>query len=543
MEKSYQINFYLAVILMISVLSSCSQDEPRIEPPEIWGQLEQGPYQIGFRTLFNYDASRPPIPHSDWDGRLVSTSETKGRQMQINIWYPAKVTSKDKKLKFGHYVNLFGRQTEFADLDETKIAFANQELINKINSLGGNGRFTEASLDSLKVLETHAFLESKAILGEFPVVIFPNGTSPAFQSIMCEFLASYGFVVGAVGLKGMHAYTEEISSKGIEMAVVDLNTTIQILLTLPQVNRNKIGIIGNAITSSQAVAYQNRNSNVDCIISLDGGLISAFEQRLLQETPFYSDQSVNVPILAIYAPHPAIDPLYIDNLRYSDRYFLHFPQMSEFHFLNFGQFDRFIPNIIGEHIGEVQKGHELACLYSLKFLKAFLTDDLESKMFLEKRVPETYNEHIDTAFIKKALPKTPEITSLKNAYYDIGFQYIDSIYWVYKKTDPTPFSETFYADMKDWLAWKKDPEYNARYELYKLAYDSYPNSANVNYYLGYFALETGNLEDAIFHLGKALKIIEQDNDETISVERKKRLNESLLELLTEARNNRASRLD
>lgn len=320
------------------------------------------------------------------------------------------------------------------------------------------------------------------------------------------------------------------------MAAIDLNFTIQNLLKLPQVNRNKIGLIGNAITSSQAIAYQNRNENVDCVISLDGGLISAFEQRILDQTPFYDPQSVDVPILAIYAPHPAIDPEYIYDLKYSDRYFFHFPQMSEFHFLNFGPFDRFIPEIIGAHDGDVQQGHELASLYSLKFLKAFLSDDKDSKAFLEQNVPDDYIAHIDTAFIKRAVPRVADIATIKNSFMQSGFHYIDSLYKTHKKFDPAPFSETFYADMKDWLAWKKDPEFSARYALYKLAYDSYPTSANVNYYMGYFALETGNLEEARFHLNKALEIIEQDKDVTITIDRKNRLRESVLEFLAEATN-------
>ena len=158
---------------------------------------------------------------------------------------------------------------------------------------------------------------------------------------------------------------------------------------------------------------------------------------------------------------------------------------------------------------------------------------MESKMYLKQRVPEEYKEHIDTAFIKKALPKVPEITSIKNAHNVSGFQYIDSIYWEYKKADPAPFSESFYSDMKDWLAWQKDPEFNDRYALYKLAYDSYPTSAETNYYLGYFALETKNLGEAKFYMKNALSILEENGNSDLTIKRKDRLVESLNDFLTE----------
>ena len=83
---------------------------------------------------------------------------------------------------------------------------------------------------------------------------------------------------------------------------------------------------------------------------------------------------MDVPILAIYAPHPSIDPSFISGLKYSDRYFFHFPGMTEFHVLNYGQFERFVPGIIGEAKGDVQAGYEAASYLILTFLKEVLKE-------------------------------------------------------------------------------------------------------------------------------------------------------------------------
>ncbi len=534
MKKPFCVILNLSFALLIVLLPACSKDELSINPPKMWGQLKQGDYMVGFKTVYVYDASRPSIPYSDWDGKLFPTDENRGRQMQINIWYPSKVTAKSKRLSYEHYVNLIAQQTDFKELDAQMKGFANLQFLKKIKAIGGDETFTQASLDCLKNLKTHAFLEAEGVDGKFPLIVFPNGTSPAFQSIMCEYLASHGFVVGAVGLKGEHAYTEDISPRGVEMAVIDLNFAILNLLELPQVNKEIIGLIGNAITSSQIIAYQNRNSNVDCIVSLEGGLLSRFEQNILEKTPFYDINSVDVPILAIYAPHPAIDPVHVFNLKYSERYFFHFPQMTEMHFLNFGQFEQISPQIIGTHEGDVQKGYELASLYTLKFLKAFLTNDQKSKEFLEGGIPEDNIAHIDTSFVRMALPKVPDITTIKNAYNSSGFEYIDSLYQEHKKIDTAPFSQTFYVVMKDWLAWQKDPEFKNRYELYKLAYDSYPNSAEVNYYLSYFALQTKHLEETKFHIRKASEILEKKGDPKLTIARTEEIKGNLKRFLSAA---------
>lgn len=507
---------------------------------QMWGNLKSGNYKVGFRTIFTYDLSRSAIPYSDWNGKLYPTKETKGRQMQINVWYPAILSKEDKRINFQHYLELMARQTDFGKINKQKQAFADEQFINKTNALrdttisvlyktnvpDGNGSFTIEKLNTLKKLETNAYLNAKPINKKFPLVVFPNGTSPAFQSIMCEYFASHGFIVIGVALKGRHAYTEEISLVGMETTTMDLGFAIGKALEIPQVNNEKICLIGNAITSSQSVAYQTRNSNIDCVVSLDGGLPSKFEQSILNRTPFYNPQAVNKPILAIYVPSPSIDPKYIEHLKFSERYFFRFPQMSEFHFLNYGAFEKFVPNIIGKPRGDVEKGFETAAVYCLKFFEAFLKGNEKSLQFLKTKPSDLAT--IDKHFIKRAFPSPPNITILKDAFTREGFGYIEQTYKKLKKQNPTPFSRAFYNDLKDWLAWKKDPKYENRFKLYQLALDSYPNSAMVNFDLAYYAMKTNRKETSKRHNQKALKLLEMDNSPELTPEIKAKMKELIL---------------
>ena len=519
--------------LSLLIYSACSSPKQNIAPPPMWGDLQAGPYAVGYTTQFLYDQTRPAIPYSEWNGNLFPTTEMAGRQMQINIWYPAQVSSSAKRLSFEHYVHLLGMQTDFGELDQEKIDFARRQFIEKTNSLGGNGNFTAASLDSLCKLQTHAFLDAKVLNQTFPLVVFPNGNSPAFQSIMCEYLASHGFVVAGMALKGLHAYGEEVSFRGMETTMIDLEFAIRQLIDLPYVDKLKIGLVANAITSSQIVAYQSRNANIDCLVSLEGGLISSFEQRILNKTAFYQPDAVDVPILALYSPHPHIDPSYIAHLKHADKYFFRLPGMTEFHALNFGPFDRFSPNIIGEHEGDVQGGYETDCLLIQRFLEAFLYDKESSQQMLTQPLSEALKQHIDTSFIQPGIPRVPDITEIKQAFTQHGMQYIDSLYWQQKKLDSIPFSQSFYADLKDWLAWKKDPEFTARYQLYKLAWDSYPNSAEVHYHLAWFALEIEDSEACRFHVKRGLAILEGNENPELTVGRAEWLKGDLKAILSE----------
>lgn len=523
--KSLRARLFTISLLLALCLSQMAAGR---DTPAAWGNLSAGPYPVGFRTIFTYDLSRPSVPYADWDGRLYPTGPKPGRQMQINIWYPAEVTSASQMLDFGHYVDLMARQTDFAPIDQDKTQFANKQFVAKTNALGGNGSFTFKKLDTLRNLGTAAYYNPDPTPGKFPLIVFPNGSSPAFQSIMSEFFASHGFIVAAGALKGRNGFSEDISARGIETAVDDLGFLLNEALRIEQADAEKICLIGNAITSSQIVAYQARNSRIDCLVSLDGGLLSQFEQSLLRQTAYYDAQEVNVPILAIYSPSPVIDAEHIDHLRFSKRFLFRFPQMSEFHFLNFGAFEKFVPGIIGEPNGDVEKGFELAAIYSLNFFVTFLQGNRESETFLSGNPPPEMSSHIDKVEVLDALPSPPSTAIIKDGFLNHGFGYIGDVYASLKEHNPTPFSRSFYSELKDWLAWKKDPEYEHRFQLYQLALDSYPDSATVNYYLAYFALETERDDLSLKLNRKALRLLDTDSSEELTQERKAQMKEFIL---------------
>lgn len=486
-----------------------------------WGpNLEQGPYDIGFRTLFTYDQARAAVPYSDWDGKLTYNQATnRGRQMQINIWYPANRAG--NPIKYLHYINLLGRQINFSP-DNT--AFGEEIFINQTNALGGNGHFTKEQLENVAKLMTRAYLEAPTIKGKFPLLIFPNGGSPAYQSIMCEYLASHGYVVAAVALKGQHSSTIDASTAGLEVAADDLKFTLNQLLTLDNVDRDQIALMANAIESSMCTALAAKNSLVKAIISLEGGLLSSFEQRLLEATNFYTPSAIKIPILGIYAPHPAISPEFIKHLRYSERFFVHFPGMTEFHFLNYGLLERVVPEIIGTPKGDTEKGFAWAAQLSLKFLDAKLkADEKAQNFFVNFSVPPAATGVIDTVFTMPALAAPPDIAQLKDLFITKGMTAIDSIYQSMRVNDPQVLPLPFYTEFRDWLAWKKDPDYQFRAQLYKMAVESFPSSAIAHFYRAYLAEKMNDISLAKEYYQLALDLVATDEDVSLTNSKRKAL--------------------
>ena len=295
----------------------------------------------------------------------------------------------------------------------------------------------------------------------------------------------------------------------------------------PGVDAGNISMIGNANTSSQIITYVSRNRRVSSVVSLEGGLLSSYEQRLLRETAFYKTRQVEVPILAIYAPHPSIDPTHIFHLKYANRYFIHFPQMTEFHCLNYGMFEQFVPGIIGNHEGDVQGGFEWISRSILSFLKAHSTssDDQTEWQMVELAEAEG---HIDTTFVLESEPIPPSTTILKNGFTKRGFAYVDSVHAQHS----APYTLDEYVQLRDWLAWQKDPDFTYRYQLYTLAANNFEESPEVHYYLAYYAQEMENSNQAKRHARRALTLLNEDADPALTIGRADHLRTALDDIMT-----------
>jgi len=246
---------------------------------------------------------------------------------------------------------------------------------------------------------------------------------------------------------------------------------------------------------------------------LEGGLISRYEQDILKKTNFYEPQNVNIPILAIYAPHPAISPHHIFHLDYSDRYFAHFPEMSEFHVLNYGIFEKYVPNIIGEPKGNTLSGFKTTSELVLHFLNSTLKSDPEEleQIFTDKS--DSYRSDIDTLFVLRGYNAPPNITQLKDMFNRRGMVSINNVYQLHiSEGNPKPFSQSFYSNFKNWLAWKKDPDFIHRKQLYEMAVQSFPSSAESHFYLAYYNNKTGNKDEALVLYRRSLILLESDTE-------------------------------
>src|SRR5215203_1180057 len=114
-------------VFLFCLVASAATGARSNGPSPLWGDLRPGPYAVGYRTLFAYDAARPPL-----DG-----AASPGRQMQINVWYPAR-RSRGARMRFGDYVALLVRGIDFSPPTSDARGRAVERFIEHPAELGGD---------------------------------------------------------------------------------------------------------------------------------------------------------------------------------------------------------------------------------------------------------------------------------------------------------------------------------------------------------------------------------------------------------------------
>jgi len=516
-------------LLLLFSIPSLAQPGPKSPSATLWGNLKPGPHRTGYKTIFTHDLSRAAI--MDAASPEQSPSGHPGRQMQLNVWYPARAGVKARPMRYADYVQLLAQALNFKEPDKQKGAAI---FVRNASGLGGSANALEARLPDLMQMEAAAIKDAPAASGRFPLVVFPEYRAPATNSILCEYLASHGFVVASAMMKGTFDLDYDTGLTGMETQIQDLQFIIGLLRAWPNVDGERLGLMGVGVAANACLGVQMRNPLIDAVVSLDGGIISPSEDGTLKRTPYFDPAAVRTPILAIYAPHPSLIPDLLNQYKYSDRYVVHFPKMSEFHFLNYGMLETFVPGIIGRAPGDTKTGFEWAGRYVLHFLKAQLEGVPASREFLERSpAANQVPGGVVVASKKPGLKAPPTLAELKAMIRRKGVQSVVSLFRQLRQDDPQPFSHEQFLALTNWLTFvSDDPGNKIRKELALLRVESYPQSSRAHFSLAGQAMQMNDRELAKKHFNEALRLLESDADPALDAATRKRIEQVSRQNLT-----------
>lgn len=243
-------------------------------PPAPGNRLPPGPHAVGFSVMETLDGTRTFL-------------SSPARAVRIYLWYPA-AHSNDSPMTFKKYLDL--ANTDF------------------IHSQGGPGEYDPAipivrglspeDLEHLARSETGAVLNGRAEEGKFPLVLVGQGLyyeSPVTHSLLCEFLASHGYVVATCPLTGTDSRFVRLNPVDLDTQVRDLEFVMDRVRRMGNVNPADTGFLGFDMGGMAGLVFAMKNPTVKAFLSMDAGILFPHSSNLPGSSPHYNEDKFVIP--------------------------------------------------------------------------------------------------------------------------------------------------------------------------------------------------------------------------------------------------------
>ncbi len=275
------------IIILIFILGS-SLCAAQIE---IMKKFDLGDYSVGFKDERITDYSR--------------AYEDGYRSIQLFVWYPAKESSV-KALQYEQYFMINNPKGKLPDSNSPS---SNVDTLvqREINGLKKSVK-VDIKFSKYKALKTIAKPEAPILEGNYPLILFAPGgnTSSHLNSVICEYLASHGYIVVSIPSLG-HADSLRwpFNQIGLNLQIDDMAFVINHLKrTMSQVNIDKTGLMAWSVGGVSQGIYCMKNPNIDLFISLDSGLGRVYGVNMLKESHYFDYDKFRIPYLHMTGKQP-----------------------------------------------------------------------------------------------------------------------------------------------------------------------------------------------------------------------------------------------
>jgi len=469
--------------------------------PGIWDNLEPGPYNIGFRTMESTDWSRAIVPKQDYFGRSVEGN--RARQIQICVWYPAGDTGGIPGMVYGEYSYPYPEDWNFVNL---VAGFQNREIEALTSYLGGN----RTSVQDLMNFQMAAKKDAPIAEGKFPLIVYLPSWSRGYSenAHLCEYLASYGYVVATTHAFGTFNLNPEKSSIDLISQVIDAEYLIGQLHDMPGLNKNKLAIMGLEFGGVTAILTAMHNTDVDAIIFISPDHLSEDDCDLIRNNPFFIPARMKIPLLTIMTAADEVPNRFLfDSLKYSNRHQL---ELNRPETRDFTSYSLLTSVITADNTKHFPVAYEMLCQSAGIFLDSKLKSDIAKSELLPLDTLESIYEGTVSYSYQKAIKPPPTEREFMTILTEDGVEKAMVIYEQFKnELSGRPLAPENVLNAIGYGLLGRG-EIEGAYKVLKLNTEFYPNSANTWDSFSEACMAMGQVDSAIIVLHKALEILPLD---------------------------------
>ena len=371
----------LLLQLLIS-MAVAADDEPKFRLVE-----KMGPNPVGLRIVNQYDYSRTYQYITDDLGQPYKGE--RARPIQTLVWYPA--------LRQGGEPMTVN---DYAKLSATETRFDHPALSPEMRDWFTGARNSLAT-------RLWAIRDAPLATSNFPVVIYaPGAGGPSWENAdLCEYLASYGYVVIASPDRGAVTRTMTLDLAGVNTLARDISFLIGYAQTLPDTDMTSVAVVGHSWGGIANVFAAARDHRIDALVALDGSL--RYYRALVKQAGDVHPGEFTIPLLALlqadfsleiqdrYMTAGQLDgPSVLNAWVHGDLITVHMLGLSHVNFTSKWQrnldawtdYSQFAAADYGREDGIVAYGW--VARYTLAFLDGYLKHDTTSMAFLRKTPSE-----------------------------------------------------------------------------------------------------------------------------------------------------------
>ena len=334
----------------------------------LWGNLQPGPFAVGFRVLYRLDSTRTWFPRPD-------SAREFARPVRVSMWYPAASRSGGQAMRYRDYVRFSAPNSYFARVESM---LANRDTISWKSAFKGiENRYPE-----LLELAVFARRDAAPANGTFPVVVYSQGWNSSSQNdntVLAEFLASNGYVVVSVPQVGTSAtsLTLGINPLDLDTQMRDVELAMVAAQSQPFVDRRKVATMGWSMGGVIALWLAARNPNVDAVVGLDPSFIAAQWAPMVFGSPWFDIRQIRVPLLSLQSGNSKFtsgqDARVLDSLHFAERYTGRVGRVTHGDFSDFAMVAPLFPvHLEDRSATDASAGHVAVARTVLAFLDATL---------------------------------------------------------------------------------------------------------------------------------------------------------------------------